>query len=143
MLAVERKEVDGRGASWTSIKPYVDRGMVRSWIRGKYYDPGIEHLPVDEDLTTDKVGKTIMSMRSAADGVGRPYVAPPGTPANIMNILRDGMAKALKDPELREDVKKNMMEVQWVPPEECLKLVNYILNQPDAIVKEASKFIKF
>jgi tripartite-type tricarboxylate transporter receptor subunit TctC len=143
MLAVERKEVDGRGASWSSIKPYVDRGMVRCWIRGKLYEPGIEDLPVDEDLTTDKVGKTIMAMRSAADGIGRPYVAPPGTPTNVMNILRDGMAKALKDPELREDVKKKEMEVKWVPPEECLKLVNFVLNQPDAIVKEASKFIKF
>jgi tripartite-type tricarboxylate transporter receptor subunit TctC len=98
---------------------------------------------VDEDLTTNKVGKTIMSMRSSADGTGRPFVAPPGTPANIMNILREALAKALKDPELREDAKKNMMEVQFVSPDECLKLVNFVLNQPDDIVKEASKYIKF
>lgn len=143
MLAVERKEVDGRGASWSSIKPFVDRGLVRSWIRGRFSEPGIENLPVDEDLTTDKAGKTIMAMRSAADGAGRPYVAPPGTPENFMNILRDAMAKTLKDPELKEDAKKNMMEVQFVPPEECMKLVNFVLNQPPDIVKEASKYIKF
>jgi tripartite-type tricarboxylate transporter receptor subunit TctC len=89
------------------------------------------------------VGKTIMSMRSAADGIGRPYVAPPGTPANIMNILREALAKVLNDPELREDAKKNMMEVQFVSSEECLKLVSYVLHQPDDIVKEASKYIKF
>jgi hypothetical protein len=35
------------------------------------------------------------------------------------------------------------MEVQFVSPEECLKLVNFVLNQPDDIVKEASKYIKF
>jgi tripartite-type tricarboxylate transporter receptor subunit TctC len=143
MLAVERKEVDGRGASFSSIKPFVERGLMHCWIRGRCVEPGIENLPVDEDLTTDKVGKTIMAMRSAADGVGRPYVAPPGTPANIMSILRDGMAKALKDPEMREDAKKNLMEVRFVPPDECLKLVNYVLNQPQEIVREAGKFIKF
>ena len=82
-------------------------------------------------------------MFSAPDLIGRPYVAPPGTPANIMNILREAFAKALKDPELREDAKKNMMEVQFVPPEECLKLVNFVLHQPEDIVKEASKYIKF
>jgi tripartite-type tricarboxylate transporter receptor subunit TctC len=60
-----------------------------------------------------------------------------------MNILREALAKALKDPELREDAKKNMMEVQFVSPDECLKLVNFVLNQPDDIVKEASKYIKF
>jgi len=143
MLAVEGKEVDGRGASFSSIKPYVDRNLVRCWIRGRFSEPGIENLPVDEDLTTNKVGKTIMSMRSAADGTGRPYVAPPGTPANIMNILREALAKVIKDPELREDAKKNMMEVQFVSPDECLKLVNFVLNQPEDIVKEASKYIKF
>jgi len=84
-----------------------------------------------------------MAMRSSADGIGRPYVAAPNTPANIMAILRDAFAKVLKDPELKEDAKKNMMEVQFVPPEECLKLVNYVLDQPPDIVKEASKYIKF
>jgi len=143
MLAVERKEADGRGASFSSIKPYIDRNLVRCWIRGRVSEPEIEKLPVDEDLTTDKVGKTIMAMRSAADGIGRPYVAPPATPANIMNILRDAFAKVIKDPELIDDVKKNQMEVKYVSPEECLKLVNYVLNQPDDIVKETAKYIKF
>ncbi len=143
MLAVERKEVDGRGASFSSIKPFVDRNLVRCWIRGRFFDPGIENLPVDEDLTTDKAGKVIMSMRSASDGIGRPYVAPPGTPSNVIEILRDALAKVMKDPELREDAKKNMMEVHHVTHEECLKMVSYILTQPDPIVKEASKYIKF
>ena len=143
MLAIERKEVDGRGASWSSVKPFVDRGLVRSWIRGKFAEPGIENLPVDEDLTSDKAGKTIMAMRSATDGVGRPYVAPPGTPANVMKILRDAMAKALKDPELLADVKKGQMYAQYVPPEECMKLVNFVLNQPPEIITEAKKYIKF
>jgi len=38
-----------------------------------------------------------MAMRSSADGIGRPYVAAPNTPANIMAILRDAFAKVLKD----------------------------------------------
>jgi tripartite-type tricarboxylate transporter receptor subunit TctC len=143
MLAMERKEVDGRGASFSSVKPFVDRNVVRCWIRGRYSEPGIENLPVDEDLTTNKVGKTIMSMRSAADGVGRPYVAPPGTPVHIMNILQDAFAKVVKDAAFKADAKINMMDARFVPPAECLKLVNFVLNQPDEVVKEASKYIKF
>ncbi len=143
MLAMERKEVDGRGASFSSVKPYVDRNAVRCWIRGRYSESGIENLPVDEDLTTSKVGKTIMSMRSAADGVGRPYVAPPGTPAHIINILRDAFAKVITDADFKADAKRNMMDARFVPPVECLKLVNSVLNQPDEVVKEASKYIKF
>jgi hypothetical protein len=35
------------------------------------------------------------------------------------------------------------MEIQHVPSEECLRLVNYVLNQPEDVVKEAAKYIKF
>ncbi|MEI9477316.1 MAG: tripartite tricarboxylate transporter substrate-binding protein [Deltaproteobacteria bacterium] len=83
------------------------------------------------------------TMRSAPDRIGRPYVAPPGTPADVLNILKEGIAKVLKDPEMKEDVKKNKMEIEHVSPEECLRLVNYVLNQPEDVVKEASKYIKF
>jgi tripartite-type tricarboxylate transporter receptor subunit TctC len=144
-LALERKEVDGRAAAIIAIRPQIERNELRCWIRGRYSVPEIAHLPVDEDLTTDKIGKTMMSLRSTLEGFGRPYVAPPGTPEHIMNILRDAFAKAVKDPAVMEDMKKNQFEADnpFVPPEECLRLVNYILNQPESIVKEVDKYIKF
>ena len=143
ILAIDRKELDGLGMSVNSLQPQLERNLVRCWIRGRYSTPEIEKLPVDEDLTTDKTGKTIMAIRSTVDGIGRPYLAPPGTPAHIMNILRDALTQALKDPEVRKDAKRNQMDVQFVQPQECLRLVNYILNQPEDIVSKVSKFIKF
>ena len=143
ILAIERKEVDGVAMSYNSLRPHIERNLVRTWIRGRFSEKGIENLPVDEDLTTDKVGRTIMALRSAVDGIGRPYVAPPRTPEPIMKILRDAFAMALKDPAVQADAKKSMMTVQFVPPAECLKLVKYILTQPEDNVKEASKYIKF
>lgn len=144
MLAIERKEVAGRGGPISSLAPYVDRKLVRCWIRGRISTPEIENLPVDEDLTANKLGKTIMAMRSAVDVFGRPYVAPPGTPAYIMNILRDAFAKVVKDPALSQQTHKSLLGgVQFTPPEECLKSVKYILNQPDDIVKEVKKYIQF
>ena len=143
MLAVERKEVDGRAGSYSALKPFIERGLVRPLLRGRVAEAGTENLPVDEDLATDKMGKTLMAMRSSVEFIGRPFVAPPGTPANIMNILRDGFAKAAKDPELIADAKKNMMEVQYTSAEECLKLVTFLANQPADIINEFSKYVKF
>src|SRR3954462_14443269 len=48
MLAVERKEVDGRAGSYTSLKPFIDRKLVRPIIRARSNEAGIENLPVDE-----------------------------------------------------------------------------------------------
>jgi len=143
MLAVEKKEVDGKGGSYGSLKLYIDRGVLRPLIRSRVSEPEIESLPVDETLTADKMGKTIMAMRSAVDLMGRPYILPPGTPADVVETLRDAFAKVLKDPEVQEEANKIKMSVRNVPGEECMKMVNYVLSQPDDIVKEFSKYIKF
>ena len=143
LLATERKEVEGYASAYSSIKPHVARGLLRPIVRTKTPTPGIEKLPAVEDLATEKMGKTIMTMFSVSDRVGRPYVSPPGTPADIMNILRDAFAKVAKDPELKEESEKLMMEVEYVPASECLKEMQFFLNQPPDIVNEYKKYIKF
>lgn len=143
MLAVEKKEADGRSGSYSSLKPFIERGLVRPVIRGRVSRPGIENLPVNEDLTTDKKGKAIMAMFATSDLIGRPYVAPPRTPIEVMNILRDAFSKVAKDQELKEESKKLMMDVEYTPAEEILKIINFAFNQPEDIVKEFSKYVKF
>ena len=82
-------------------------------------------------------------MRSAADTVGKPYVAPPGTPAEIMSILRNAFAKVAQDPQLQADARKNMLPVKYLSPEECLKAYDFLLNQPQDVVNEFKKYIKY
>ncbi len=143
MLAVERKEVDGRGATYSSVKPLIDRGTVRPLVRGQVLEPGIENLPMDEDLAKDSKAKTLMAMRSAPDRMGRPYVAPPGTPEPALRALKEAFAKVARDPALKEDAKKNQMTVEYVPEPEVRKVLQYLLNQPPEIVSEFAKYIKF
>ena len=142
-LAIERKEVDGRAAAYSSLKLFIERGLMRPVIRGRVSEAGIDHLPVNEDLTTDKRAKTILAMFSGVELIGRPYMAGPGTSLKVVKILRGAFGAVAKDPELKEDIKKLGMGVQYVPAEECLKVLNYLLNQPDDIVREFGKYIKF
>ena len=143
MLGVERKEVDGRAGSYSALKPFIERGRERPLIRGRASEPAVENLPVDEELTQDKKGKIFMSMRSAVELIGRPYVAPPGTPAEALKILRNAFDKALKDPELKKEAKKNMMEIDYFSAEESVKVLKNLFSQPEPIVKEFSNYIKF
>ena len=143
MLAIERKELDGRGGFYSSLKPFIDRGLVRPIIRCQVSAPGIENLPVDQDVTTSKTGKTVMALLNPAYVMGRPYVMPPKTPANIMAILRQAFVKVAKDPEATADGEKLSMSLEYTPADECLKQINYILTQPPEMVKELNKFIKF
>lgn len=142
MMAIERKEADARTGSYSSLRPLIERGVLRPLIRGRASDPEIDNLPVNEDLTDDKMGKTIMAMHSVVDRIGRPYVAPPGTPAKVVAILRDAFAKMANDPEAQEESKRFMMKVKFTPAEECIKIVNYLFNQPDNVLKEFGKYVK-
>ncbi len=143
MLAVERKEVAGRSGSYSSLKPYIERGLVHPVVRGRVIEPGIENLPMNEDLTNDKVGKALMAMLSAPDQVGRPFVAPPKTPEEVLNILRDGFAKAAKDPDLQAEAQKSRMSIEYFPVDVCMKELNYLFSQPEDIVREFKKYVKF
>jgi tripartite-type tricarboxylate transporter receptor subunit TctC len=143
VIAIESKEVDGRAGSYSSLKPIIERGLVRPLVRGYVSEPGIENLPVAGDLAKDPKAKVYFRMLSSPDQIGRPFVAPPGTPPDIMNILRKAFAEVANDPELKEEATKLRMRVEYLPADECLKVVNYALNQPNDVVTAFGKYVKF
>jgi tripartite-type tricarboxylate transporter receptor subunit TctC len=143
MLAIERKEVDARAGSYTSLRPFIDRKLVHPVIRARAVEPGIEQLPVDENLAPTPRARAIMALRSAPEVIGRPYVLPPATPAGILKTLREAFRSAIKDPELVAEAVKAKMELEYVSGEETLKILTEVLSQPKEVVDEFSKYIKF
>jgi tripartite-type tricarboxylate transporter receptor subunit TctC len=143
LLAIERKEVDLWAAFATTIKLAADRGAVRPIVRGRVAIPGFENLPVDEELATSSVGKAIMGIRASPLAIGRAFAAPPATPADRVKLLREALAKAVKDGEFNAEMKKARIEVGYIAPEEVLKMFNALLEQPAEVQKEMMKYIKF
>jgi tripartite-type tricarboxylate transporter receptor subunit TctC len=143
MLAVERKEVDGRAGSYASLKPSIDRGLVRPLIRSRVSSPEIKGLPVDEDLATTPKGRSLMAIRTAPTLIYRPYVAPPGTSGDALKILRDAFARASADKEFLAEASKGKLPIDYAPAEECLKIIQEVLGQPPETVQEISKYMKF
>jgi tripartite-type tricarboxylate transporter receptor subunit TctC len=143
MLAIERKEVDGRAGSYSSVRPFIDRNLVRAVLRSRAAEPGIEQLPVDEDLAPNARAKAIMALRSAPEVVGRPYVMHPGTPAEHLKTMREAFAAAIKDPELVAEAKKAKLDLEFVHGEQAVKLMKELMSQPKDVVDEFGKYIKF
>jgi tripartite-type tricarboxylate transporter receptor subunit TctC len=143
MLAVERKEVDGRAGSYSSIVRFIERGLVRPVMRARASEPGVEQLPVDEDLAPNPRAKAIMALRSAPEVVGRPYVMHPGTPAEHVRTMRNAFAAAIKDAELIAETKKARMELDFVDGDVAVKVMKEVLSQPKDVVDEFSKYVKF
>jgi tripartite-type tricarboxylate transporter receptor subunit TctC len=143
MLAVERKEADGRAGSFTSLRSFIDRGLVRPVIRARSVQPGLENLPVDESFAPTPRAKAIMALRSAPELVARPYVMPPGTPPDIVKTMRQAFAKAIDDPALKAEEQKAKMDLDFTDGDKAVEILREVLNQPKDIVDEFSKYVKF
>ncbi len=146
-LAVERKEVDGKAASYSAVLALIQRGLLRPVVRGRTAPsetrPEIVNLPLDENLAASKTGKTILAMFSSVNQVGRCFIMPPGTPPELVAIIRAAFAKACEDPALKDTFAKLSFPGSYIHPEEAIKMLNFVLDQPADVVKEFSKFIKF
>jgi len=142
LLAVERKEVDSWSALATTIKLAADRGVVRPLVRGRVAVPGFENLPVDEELATSALGKSLMAIKSIPQSIGRAFAVAPATPADRVALLRDAFAKAIKDPELVAEAKKAKINVNLISHEQVLKDFTALLNQTPETLKEMGKYIK-
>jgi tripartite-type tricarboxylate transporter receptor subunit TctC len=142
LLAIERKEVDSWSALATTIKLAADRGAVRPLVRGRVAGPGFENLPVDEELATSALGKSLMAIKSIPQAIGRAFAVAPATPADRVAMLRDAFAKAIKDPELVAEAKKAKIIVNLISHEQVQKDFSALLNQTPETLKEMGKYIK-
>jgi len=142
LLAIERKEVDSWSALATTIKLAADRGVVRPLVRGRVAIPGFENLPVDEDLTTNKIGKALMVIRGLPLAIGRTFAVPPATAAARVTVLREALVKVIQDPEFQAESKKAKIDMHHISAEQVQKDFNTMMNQPPDVLKEMGKYIK-
>jgi tripartite-type tricarboxylate transporter receptor subunit TctC len=142
LLAVERKEVDAWSALATTIKLAADRGAVRPLVRGRTALPGYEKLPVDEELATSPLGKSLMSIKGLPLAIGRAFGVHPNTPKDRLAMLRDAFAKAIKDPELLVEAKRARIDFNYISHEQVTRDFNALFNQSPETLKEMGKYIK-
>jgi len=142
LLAIERKEVDAYAALGTTIKLAVDRGAVRALVRARAPVPGFNDLPIDEDLATDPVGKSLMAIRGIPLLIGRPFAVRPGTPAERVAILRDAFAKTMADPELQAEAKKAQIDVNYISAQEVTKGFHEMMSQPPQVIEAMKKYLQ-
>jgi tripartite-type tricarboxylate transporter receptor subunit TctC len=142
LLALDRGEADVWSALGTTVQTAIDRGSVRPLVRGRTPVPGWNHLPVDETLTTDPIGKSLMAIRGIPQSIGRALAVRPGTPADRVAILREAIAKTVADPEFRSDAERAKLDVQHITAEEVAKGFDELMNQPPAVLDAMGKYLK-
>jgi tripartite-type tricarboxylate transporter receptor subunit TctC len=146
-LAMERGEVDGICESLDSVG-----GKRPDWITNKVVtilfqgaaepNPALKGVPFVLDLAKTEQQKTEISFLYAGQGIGRPFVAPPGLPADRLKMLRDAFNATMKDPEFIADVKQQKLDLEPEDGEHLEKLIRQIYATPKSIVEKIGKLIQ-
>src|SRR6478672_4819245 len=116
-LALERGEVDGRcGWSWSSVES--TRG---SWVKEKKINilvqlalqkhADLPDVPLVTEQAKTEEQKQILTLIFARQALGRPYLAPPGIPADRVEALRKGFMDTMKDKEFLAEAEKAQLEI--------------------------------
>ena len=151
-LAVEKGEVQCRGMT---SAPYFGREPFISWAKRNFVnvlvfggvkrDPRIPDTPTLYEIfdkeNTPEESRQVADVILRGGDFGRPLVTPPGTPADLIKILRDAHAKAMKDPALLDEAKKGKMEVEVVSGEELEKLANKMMSMSPGVVKRVKNVL--
>jgi tripartite-type tricarboxylate transporter receptor subunit TctC len=142
LLAVQRKEVDAWAALATTIKTGVDQGAVRAIVRARAPVPGFDDLPIDETLTNDPIGKSLMAIRGIPLSIGRAFAVRPGTPADRVAILREALAKTIADPQFQAEAKKTQIDMVYISAQDVTKGFDEMMNQPAHVLEAMNKYLQ-
>ena len=148
-LAMERGEVDGMcGLDWSSLK-----SQRPSWVAEKKINilvqNGLESEPELDKMGVPNIWKFIkkdedkraVEMIFSQQIFGRPYIAPPGTQADQVKVLREAFTKTVKDAEFQADAEKNRLDVTPSSGERVQSVVEKLYATPKETIKRAKEII--
>lgn len=150
-LAVERGEVQCRAFTvqvFFGREPFPtwrSKNQVRVLVQGgKKRDRRLPETPLfvelmDQYKTPEEQRRLVSVVLGSGEFGAAPMFGPPGMPAEQVNILRAGYAKALAQPDLLAEAKKQGLEPELIPGEEIEALAKEVLTQPPDVIAAMKK----
>jgi tripartite-type tricarboxylate transporter receptor subunit TctC len=139
--AIERGEVDGMcGWGWDSARvvgrDYFARGVISVGLEvGTERNPELaaRNVPFVMDLVKDEDNKRTLRFLYSYLVYIRPFVAPPGLPADRLKALQDGFIATLQDPQFLQDAEKGGVEIRYASPERVQDALAQVFDAPKAL----------
>ena len=141
-LALVRGEVDGRANTATSVfqrnpdwleKGLMDFHSILDVPKGLKY-PRFSHLPEIESFARSEREIKVIILARIFRLTGSPYVLPPGTPRDRVEILQGAIRKTFNDPEFPREYQKIVGEdASPMMPEELAKAIQDTPRDPETI----------
>ena len=147
-LAFNSGEVQGVDNSWESFKATwrseLDSGNLIIVLQNvPKAHPDLPKVPLDINYAKSEEGKRLI--RSVVHTVGptaRPYVVPPGTPKDRLEILRKAFMDTMKDPEFLADAQKSKLDINPLDGATLERGVKEVFNIDAALIPKLKEILK-
>jgi tripartite-type tricarboxylate transporter receptor subunit TctC len=147
-LAMQRREVDGDFTNWESVvatrRDMVDaKGedrLLPLLIHARLNDPAVKNIPLFTEVLGNDLDVATYKAYMAQMEYQRPLTVAPGTPRDLLEILRRAFKATLADPEFQAQANKSKLDITYVSGEEAEKRVGEVLSI-SAKVRENLQFL--
>ncbi len=113
-VALERGELDSRSNNTSEVMRRFPDAFKKApfnilaifKIPREEKEPEFDHLPEIDNYVKSERERRLLSLMRTTRQVGTPFLIPPGTPKEQVQLLRDGMTKTFRDPEFQKEYRK-------------------------------------
>jgi tripartite-type tricarboxylate transporter receptor subunit TctC len=147
-LAFNNGEVQATSNAWESTKSTwkneLNSGMLKVVLQANLKShPELKNIPVSYEMAKTDEAKTLMAtvLRANSPTV-RPFMAPPGTPEERVQILRKAFMATMTDPELLAETKKANLDINPLDGAELEQHIKEIFKLDAAQVAKLKEILK-
>jgi tripartite-type tricarboxylate transporter receptor subunit TctC len=147
-LAFAGGEIQGVCNSWESFKSTWRKeldskeALIVAQALPKSH-PELSNVPLVINFAkTDEARKLIRSTVHTAGPTARPYVLPPGTPKDRVEIMRKAFMETIKDPEFLAEAKKASLDINPLDGAELERSVKEVFNLDPSLLPKAKEILK-
>jgi tripartite-type tricarboxylate transporter receptor subunit TctC len=144
-LAVERGEVGGRFIGTSAVASTLPGwlrpdGPVRPLLQFARTTrlPEFANVPTAREVARDERGRQLIELAEIPYMLSRPFVAPPGVPAERAKALQRAFVEMAKDPDFLAEAEKLHADVSPVGATEAMQMIERLASAP-ADLKEAMR----
>jgi len=147
-LAYDSGEVQGVCNAWESFRATwpneLQSGDLQILLQTTAKShPELTNIPLSINYAkTDEARKLIQALVHSVGPAARPYVLPPGTPKDRVQILRKAFVDTMKDSEFLADARKAKLDVNPLDGAELEKNVREVFNLDPKLIPRAKEMLK-
>ncbi len=149
LLAVERAETDSHASGGSSAsfraryRPWEKAGQAKVILQlGMVRDREYPDIPTALEIVPEGEARQMFEIVFAEQVMGRPFVLPPGMPAERVDAMRHAFDETMKDKAFLEEAGRRGAEIDPVSGAQINALLERVFATPPALAQRIRDIIK-